>query len=82
MEAVSAGDMFYFLFHFANDPHTIIGSGGLDLNGVQNGESMCSHKSSEFCVMGMFLYERWVRFDLAASLLVDHFTWCITILMD
>lgn len=57
------GDMAYFLFYLSEDGSedtnkwTVIGSGGLDLNGVQNAPFMCSRDRREFCVMGMFLYE-------------------------
>lgn len=58
MSAVAAGDMVYFFFYLCEDPQTVIGSGGLDLNGIQNGQSMASHANAEFCIMGLFLHER------------------------
>lgn len=43
-----------------NQNEVIIGSGGLDLAGVQDGSDMASHDRREFCLMGIFLYEVYV----------------------
>lgn len=39
---------------------TIIGSAGLDLSGVHNGTSMASVERREFCLSGLFLWQKYV----------------------
>lgn len=60
MQGIRAGDMLYFLFYIEDDNLSLpvaIGSGGIDLNGVhEDKETMCSHESSTFCALGMFVY--------------------------
>lgn len=58
MKGIEAGAMQYFIFFIdgTDGSPVIIGSGGMDLNGVHEDEMMCSHESSTFCAMGMFLY--------------------------